>query len=161
MLRYAFSSFQSNSKSADVRNLVNDSLLIHAAELSHLKLYLRPLIDLIGHDIIWGQCAVFCRPNIIHAHDWQSAPVVFGDVHPSKSIFTIHNMEFGVDQIGRAVAASSVSTTVSPTYATEVSAVTDRGCPTIRKSNHSLWCSMPISIWSIPLINETSSEDLL
>ena len=68
-----------------------------------------------GHDS-------YCRPDIVHAHDWQSAPVVFGDVHPSRSIFTIHNMEFGVDQIGRAVAASSVSTTVSPTYATEVAA---------------------------------------
>ena len=46
--------------------------------------------------------------------------MVFGDVHPSRSVFTIHNMEFGVDQIGRAVAAANVSTTVSPTYAMEV-----------------------------------------
>ena len=62
---------------------------------------------------------MFCRPDIVHAHDWQSAPVVWGGVHPAKSIFTIHNMEFGVDQIGRAVSGSAVSTTVSPTYATE------------------------------------------
>ena len=46
--------------------------------------------------------------------------MVYGDVHPSRSVFTIHNMEFGVDQIGRAVAAAAVSTTVSPTYAMEV-----------------------------------------
>ena len=46
--------------------------------------------------------------------------MVYGDVHPSRSVFTIHNMEFGVDQIGRAVAAADVSTTVSPTYAMEV-----------------------------------------
>ena len=62
-----------------------------------------------------------CRPDILHAHDWQSAPVTFVDVHPAKAVFTIHNMEFRVDMIGRAVASSAVSTTVSPTYALEVS----------------------------------------
>lgn len=67
-----------------------------------------------------SRSAAVCRPDIIHAHDWQSAPVVFGDMHPAKSVFTIHNMEFGVDQIGRAVAASAMATTVSPTYAVEV-----------------------------------------
>lgn len=56
----------------------------------------------------------------MHTHDWQTAPVCFSDVHPAKSIFTIHNMEFRVDMIGRAVGSSAISTTVSPTYATEV-----------------------------------------
>ena len=57
----------------------------------------------------------------MHAHDWQSAPCLLGDLHPARGVFTIHNMEFGVDQIGRAMAAASVATTVSPTYAAEVS----------------------------------------
>ncbi|KAK9830489.1 hypothetical protein WJX72_012015 [[Myrmecia] bisecta] len=61
------------------------------------------------------------RPDIIHCHDWQTAPVAFGDCHPSRPVFTIHNLNYGADLIGRAMAAAAVATTVSPTYAAEVS----------------------------------------
>ncbi|KAL3139315.1 hypothetical protein ABBQ38_003653 [Trebouxia sp. C0009 RCD-2024] len=61
------------------------------------------------------------RPDIIHCHDWPTAPVCYGDKGPSKSVFTIHNLNFGADLIGRAMQAAQVGTTVSPTYAAEVS----------------------------------------
>ena len=62
------------------------------------------------------------RPNIIHAHDWQSAPVTFlpKDGVPVSCVFTIHNLNYGADLIGKAMAESHVATTVSPTYAEEV-----------------------------------------
>ena len=37
-----------------------------------------------------------------------------------KSIFTIHNLNYGADLIGRAMAVAAAGTTVSPTYAAEV-----------------------------------------
>ena len=40
----------------------------------------------------------------------------------AKSVFTIHNLNYGADLIGRAMAASAACTTVSPTYAAEVHA---------------------------------------
>lgn len=61
------------------------------------------------------------RPHIVHAHDWQSAPVAFGDLsHGMRSAFTIHNLNFGANLIGRAMSGASICTTVSPTYAAEV-----------------------------------------
>ena len=60
-------------------------------------------------------------PDVVHAHDWQSAPLCFdggGGVAPS--VFTIHNLEFRADLIARACAAAAVATTVSPTYASEI-----------------------------------------
>lgn len=36
-------------------------------------------------------------------------------------MFTIHNLNYGADLIGRAMDAASVATTVSPTYAQEIS----------------------------------------
>lgn len=57
----------------------------------------------------------------MHAHDWPTAPVAFGDLGGTcKSIFTIHNLNYGADLIGRAMTAAAAGTTVSPTYAAEV-----------------------------------------
>ena len=62
-----------------------------------------------------------CRPDIVHAHDWPTAPVAFGDLGGHcRSIFTIHNLNYGADLIGRAMLAAAAGTTVSPTYAAEV-----------------------------------------
>ena len=62
-----------------------------------------------------------CRPDIVHAHDWPTAPVAFGDLGGRcRSIFTIHNLNYGADLIGRAMLAAAAGTTVSPTYAAEV-----------------------------------------
>ncbi|XVE51111.1 hypothetical protein DITRI_Ditri02bG0012700 [Diplodiscus trichospermus] len=68
------------------------------------------------------------HPDIIHCHDWSSAPVawLFKDHYmhygPSKTrvVFTIHNLEFGVHFIGKAMAYADKATTVSPTYSKEV-----------------------------------------
>ena len=62
-----------------------------------------------------------CRPDIVHAHDWPTAPVAFGDLGGRcRSIFTIHNLNYGADLVGRAMLAAAAGTTVSPTYAAEV-----------------------------------------
>ncbi|KAM1005164.1 hypothetical protein TB1_005253 [Malus domestica] len=69
------------------------------------------------------------HPDIIHCHDWSSAPVawLFKDhymhygLSKARVVFTIHNLEFGTHFIGKAVASSDKSTTVSNTYAKEVS----------------------------------------
>ncbi|CAL1372657.1 unnamed protein product [Linum trigynum] len=68
------------------------------------------------------------HPDIIHCHDWSSAPVawLFKDhyVHyglsKARIVFTIHNLEFGAQNISKAMAFSDKATTVSPTYAKEV-----------------------------------------
>ncbi|CAN1222506.1 Soluble starch synthase 3, chloroplastic/amyloplastic [Linum grandiflorum] len=68
------------------------------------------------------------HPDIIHCHDWSSAPVawLFKDhyVHyglsKARIVFTIHNLEFGAQNISKAMAYSHKATTVSPTYAIEV-----------------------------------------
>eukprot|EP00271_Cylindrocystis_brebissonii_P019716 TRINITY_DN6165_c0_g1_i1.p2 TRINITY_DN6165_c0_g1~~TRINITY_DN6165_c0_g1_i1.p2 ORF type:complete len:1113 (-),score=272.03 TRINITY_DN6165_c0_g1_i1:5404-8742(-) len=68
------------------------------------------------------------QPDIIHCHDWSSAPSVwlfaeqyrFYGLANARTVFTIHNLEFGQPLIGRAMAACDKATTVSPTYAWEV-----------------------------------------
>ncbi|XP_048230219.1 starch synthase 3, chloroplastic/amyloplastic [Ricinus communis] len=68
------------------------------------------------------------HPDIIHCHDWSSAPVawLFKDhymhygLSKARVVFTIHNLEFGANNIGRAMAYSDMATTVSPTYSREV-----------------------------------------
>lgn len=62
----------------------------------------------------------FNGQDIIHCHDWSSAPVawLFKDhyVHyglsKARVVFTIHNLEFGAQFIGKAVASSDKATTV-------------------------------------------------
>ncbi|TMW93447.1 hypothetical protein EJD97_011678 [Solanum chilense] len=68
-------------------------------------------------------------PDIIHCHDWSSAPVAWlfkeqythYGLSKSRIVFTIHNLEFGADLIGRAMTHADKATTVSPTYSQEVS----------------------------------------
>ncbi|XP_038894134.1 soluble starch synthase 3, chloroplastic/amyloplastic isoform X2 [Benincasa hispida] len=69
------------------------------------------------------------HPDIIHCHDWSSAPVawLFKEQYmhygltKARVVFTIHNLEFGAQLIGRAMLYSDKATTVSPTYSKEVS----------------------------------------
>ncbi|XP_062088414.1 starch synthase 3, chloroplastic/amyloplastic isoform X2 [Humulus lupulus] len=68
------------------------------------------------------------HPDIIHCHDWSSAPVawlfkehyVHYGLSKARVVFTIHNLEFGAHAIAKAVAKSDKATTVSPTYAKEI-----------------------------------------
>ncbi|KAG4960127.1 hypothetical protein JHK87_036760 [Glycine soja] len=68
------------------------------------------------------------HPDIIHCHDWSSAPVawLFKDnyahygLSKARVVFTIHNLEFGVHSIGKAMAYADKATTVSPTYSREI-----------------------------------------
>lgn len=47
--------------------------------------------------------------------------MAFGDLGDKcKSVFTIHNLNYGQDLIGRAMEVAAAGTTVSPTYAAEV-----------------------------------------
>lgn len=67
--------------------------------------------------------------DIIHCHDWSSAPVAwlfkehYAHYGPSKArvVFTIHNLEFGVHFIEKAMAHSDKATTVSVGYALNLS----------------------------------------
>ncbi|KAH7365325.1 hypothetical protein KP509_18G020900 [Ceratopteris richardii] len=69
------------------------------------------------------------RPDIIHCHDWSSAPVSWlfkeqykqSNLADARVVFTIHNLEFGTALIGKAMAFADKATTVSETYASEVS----------------------------------------
>lgn len=69
------------------------------------------------------------HPDIIHCHDWSSAPVawLFKDhyrhygLSKARVVFTIHNLEFGAQLIAKAMKFSDKATTVSPTYAREIS----------------------------------------
>ncbi|XP_021766873.1 starch synthase 3, chloroplastic/amyloplastic-like [Chenopodium quinoa] len=68
------------------------------------------------------------HPDIIHCHDWSSAPVAwlykehYGQygLTNARVVFTIHNLEFGAYFIGRAMEYADKATTVSNTYAKEV-----------------------------------------
>ncbi|KAI5078701.1 hypothetical protein GOP47_0006372 [Adiantum capillus-veneris] len=79
------------------------------------------------------------RPDIIHCHDWSSAPVswLFREQYKQSNlanacvVFTIHNLEFGTALIGRAMQFADKATTVSETYASEVS-----GNPAISPHRH-------------------------
>ena len=80
-----------------------------------------------------------CRPDVVHAHDWPTAPVAFGDLGDEcKSIFTIHNLNYGQDLIGRAMAVAAAGTTVSPTYAAEVASALMSCIPSPQDVNGSL-----------------------
>ncbi|KAH6822132.1 starch synthase 3 [Perilla frutescens var. hirtella] len=69
------------------------------------------------------------HPDIIHCHDWSSAPVAWlfkeqymhYGLSKARIVFTIHNLEFGAQLIGKAMTLSDKATTVSPTYSQEVS----------------------------------------
>ncbi|KAL8140334.1 hypothetical protein V2J09_006355 [Rumex salicifolius] len=63
------------------------------------------------------------HPDIIHCHDWSSAPVawLFKDhyqqygLSKTRVVFTIHNLEFGADLIAKAMTYTDKATTVSYT----------------------------------------------
>ncbi|KAJ8545670.1 hypothetical protein K7X08_018253 [Anisodus acutangulus] len=65
------------------------------------------------------------HPDIIHFHDWSSAPVAWlfkeqythYDLSKSRIVFTIHNLEFGADLIGKAMTHADKATTVSVSIA--------------------------------------------
>ncbi|GAB4824265.1 hypothetical protein N2152v2_011311, partial [Parachlorella kessleri] len=59
--------------------------------------------------------------DILHCHDWQTAPIATSERGSAKCAFTIHNMNYGADLIGQAMTRADVCTTVSPTYAQEIS----------------------------------------
>ncbi|TVU14860.1 hypothetical protein EJB05_38356 [Eragrostis curvula] len=67
-------------------------------------------------------------PDIIHCHDWSSAPVAwlykeqyaFNGLPNGRVVFTIHNLEFGAHHISKAMAHCDKATTVSDTYSREV-----------------------------------------
>ncbi|XP_038970385.1 starch synthase 3, chloroplastic/amyloplastic isoform X2 [Phoenix dactylifera] len=68
-------------------------------------------------------------PDILHCHDWSSAPVAWlfkehyrhDGLSNARVVFTIHNLEYGVHHIGKAMTHADKATTVSPTYSKEVS----------------------------------------
>ncbi|KAL9255092.1 Soluble starch synthase 3, chloroplastic/amyloplastic-like protein [Drosera capensis] len=68
------------------------------------------------------------HPDIIHCHDWSTAPVawLFKDHYvqygltKARVVFTIHNLEFGAGLIGKAMTYADKATTVSPTYSKEI-----------------------------------------
>ena len=69
------------------------------------------------------------QPDILHCHDWSTATVAasywqnyhnYGLWKP-KVVFTIHNMNYGQMKIGEASFHAQLTTTVSPSYAGEVS----------------------------------------
>ncbi|GAB2259734.1 hypothetical protein Droror1_Dr00010589 [Drosera rotundifolia] len=68
------------------------------------------------------------HPDIIHCHDWSTAPVawLFKDHYvqygltKARVVFTIHNLEFGAGLIGKAMGYADKATTVSHTYSKEV-----------------------------------------
>ncbi|CAO2043785.1 unnamed protein product [Urochloa humidicola] len=67
-------------------------------------------------------------PDIIHCHDWSSAPVAWlykeqyalNGLGNGRIVFTIHNLEFGAHHIGKAMAHCDKATTVSDAYSKEV-----------------------------------------
>ncbi|GAB4813944.1 hypothetical protein N2152v2_000990, partial [Parachlorella kessleri] len=61
------------------------------------------------------------QADILHCHDWQTAPIATSERGSAKCAFTIHNMNYGADLIGQAMTRADVCTTVSPTYAQEIS----------------------------------------
>ncbi len=60
------------------------------------------------------------RPTVLHCHDWPTAPIAWEQRGSARCVFTIHNLSYGADLVGRAMATCEVATTVSPTYAKEV-----------------------------------------
>eukprot|EP00793_Prasinoderma_coloniale_P005070 PRCOL_00000831-RA len=93
------------------------------------------------------------HPDIVHCHDWSSAPVasMLNNYHETylgktRAVFTIHNLNYGADLIGQAMAACSMATTVSPTYANEIS-----GHPAIAPNHgkfHGIRNGIDPDIWS-------------
>jgi len=87
--------------------------------------YLKVLMMISRFGFFCGSALEFLKvrgvqADVLHCHDWPTAPVAWGDRGQSKCVFTIHNLSYGADLVGRAMASCEVATTVSPTYAREV-----------------------------------------
>ena len=84
------------------------------------------------------------KVDVVHCHDWSSAPAIFARRSrlPAgcATVFTIHNLNFGQDLIGRAMERATFATTVSPTYASEIA---DQGA--IRVTRRNSWASATAS----------------
>ncbi|KAK1304752.1 hypothetical protein QJS10_CPB11g01349 [Acorus calamus] len=69
------------------------------------------------------------HPDILHCHDWSGAPVAWlfkehymhYSLSKARVVFTIHNLEYGTSNIGKAMTYADKATTVSRTYSKEVS----------------------------------------
>ncbi|KAF5742166.1 starch synthase 3 chloroplastic/amyloplastic isoform X1 [Tripterygium wilfordii] len=93
------------------------------------------------------------HPDIIHCHDWSSAPVawLFKDhymhygLSNARVVFTIHNLEFGANNIGKAMTYADKITTVSHTYSKEV-AVNPLVAPHLQKF-HGIINGIDPDIW--------------
>jgi len=59
-------------------------------------------------------------PDVLHCHDWTAAAVCWAERASAAAVLTVHNIAFGQQQIGEAMAHCDVATTVSPSYAQEV-----------------------------------------
>lgn len=71
-------------------------------------LLLCPLVTIPPHPFLLPKSS----PDILHAHDWQSAPCTWLDCGTARTAFTIHNLNYGADLIERAMGATAVATTV-------------------------------------------------
>ena len=60
------------------------------------------------------------RPDVLHVHDWPTAPVAWLHRGPAPVVLTVHNLAFGADVVGQAMNHVAAATTVSPTYAREI-----------------------------------------
>ncbi|KAK8551617.1 hypothetical protein V6N13_120069 [Hibiscus sabdariffa] len=93
------------------------------------------------------------QPDIIHCHDWSSAPVawLFKDhymhygLSKTRIVFTIHNLEFGANYIAKAMQYADKATTVSHTYAKEV-AGNPAVAPNLHKF-HGILNGIDLDIW--------------
>jgi len=82
------------------------------------------------------------QPDILHCHDWSTAevaPAYWSKYHHNglwkpKVVFTIHNMNYGQQKIGQASFHAQLTTTVSPSYASEVS-----GHPAVSQNLHKFY----------------------
>lgn len=111
-----------------------------------------------------------CPPDIVHCHDWSSAPAVWllaesyaERLAGTRSVFTIHNLEFGQPLIARAMAACSKATTVhqislalscstSPTLCPYLCSCVHAGFPNVCNRNRGTRGDFPspIKVWGHP-----------
>lgn len=78
----------------------------HPAPPTHLHTHVLPGTTARSPPLpLWRACLPSLvaprRPDIVHCHDWQSAPCAWLDHGSSKVAFTIHNLNYGADLIGQ------------------------------------------------------------
>ncbi|ACO69343.1 glycosyltransferase family 5 protein [Micromonas commoda] len=100
------------------------------------------------------------KVDVVHCHDWSSAPAIFARRSrlPAgcATVFTIHNLNFGQDLIGRAMERATFATTVSPTYASEIA---DQGAIRVHKEKLvGVRNGIDIEIWD-PMTDECLEQN--